>query len=95
MWLIPDDIASWLSQDLLNSLYEPVSELHYCQIGMTSVVMGDNNAVYTLKCSSIARCARTKRTIPVDQGNFFSRTKTIGDEYIDDLVILSVCNFQT
>ena len=51
--------------------------------------------VHTRVCSSptIARYARTERTIPVDQGTPLPAHKTIGDVYIDDLVILSVLQF--
>ena len=47
-----DDIESWVSQDLLETCasFEPVSEPDYCQIGMTAIVMGDVNVVYTLEC---------------------------------------------
>ena len=40
-------------QDLFKSRtsVEPVTELGYCQIGMTAIVMGDVNAVHTLECA--------------------------------------------
>ena len=72
---------------------EPVSELDYCQIGMTAIVMGDVNAVYTLECAHrrqlLAARALNERSLLI-RGLPFPRTKTIGDVYVDDLVILSV-----
>ena len=56
-----DEIESWVSQDLLKTCVsdEPVSELDYCQIGMTAIDMGDVNAENTLECAhrrQFARC---------------------------------------
>ena len=71
-WDLTDtnEIESWFSQDLLKTCasVEPVSELD-CQIGMTAIVMGGVNAVYTLECGyrPLLLAARTERTIPVDQ----------------------------
>ena len=48
-----DEIESWVSQDLLKTcaFVEPTSGLYHCQIGMTAIVMGDVNAVFTLECA--------------------------------------------
>ena len=48
-----DEIESWVSQDHFKTcaFVESVSESHYCQIGMTTIVLGDVNAVYTLECA--------------------------------------------
>ena len=94
----PDDIASWMSQDLLKACasFEPVSESDYCQVGMTAIVMGDVNAVYTLECAHrrqlLAARALNERSLLI-RGLPSPRTKTIGDVYIDGLVILSVLQF--
>ena len=91
----PDDIESWVSQDLLKTRasFEPVSELDYCQSGMTAIVMGDVNAVHTLQCAHrrhlLAARALNERSLLI-RGSPFPRTKTIGDVYIDDFVILCV-----
>ena len=67
----PGDIKSWVSHDLLTTCasVEPVSELDYCQIGMTAIVMGDVNAVYTLECAHrrhmlAARALSTWQEVP-------------------------------
>ena len=56
---------------------------------MTAIVMEDVNAVYTLECAHrwqlLAAPSLTEKSFP--------RTKTIGDVYIDDLVIHSVLHF--
>ena len=63
---------------------------------MSAIVMGDVNAVYTLECAHrrhvLAVCALNERPLLI-RGLPFPRTKTIGDVYIDDLVILSVLQF--
>ena len=93
-----DEIESWVSQDLLNTCtsVKPVSESHYCQIGIAAIVMGDVNAVYTLECAYrrqlLAARALSERSLLI-RGPPFPRTKTIGDVYIDDHVILSVLQF--
>ena len=90
-----DEIESWVSQDLLKTctLVEPVSESDNCQIGMTAIVMGDVNAVYTLECAHrrhlLAARALHERSLLI-RGLAFPRTKTIGDVFMDDLVILGV-----
>ena len=72
---------------------EAVHELDCCQIGMTAVVMGDVNAVCILECAhrrqSLAARALNERSFLI-RGLSFPRTKTIGDVYIDVLVILSI-----
>ena len=93
-----DEIESWVSQDLLKTCIsvEPVSESDYCQIWMTAIVMGDVNAVYTLECvhrrQLLAARAPNERSMLI-RGLPFPRIKTIGDVYIDDLVILSIVQF--
>ena len=49
--VIDAEIESWVSQDLPKTRVsvEPVSELDYCQIGMTAIVMGGVSAVYALE----------------------------------------------
>ena len=95
----PDDIKSWISEDLLETCvsFEPVSESDYCQIGMTAIVMGDVNAMYTLECAHrrqmIAARALNERS-PLIRGLTFPRTKTVGDVNIDVLVFF-FCNFRT
>ena len=90
-----DEIESWVSEDLLKTCasVEPVSEPDYCQIGMTAIVMGDVNAVHTLECAHrkqlLAARPLHERSLLI-RGLPFPRTKTIGDEKKDDLVILSV-----
>ena len=73
-----------------------LSESDYCQIGMTAIVMGDVNAVYTLECAHrrqlLAARALHERSLMI-RGLPFPRTKTIGNVHIDDLVILSVLRF--
>ena len=49
-WLEHLDDDNWDVADTGISV-EPVSESEYCQIGMTAIVMGDVNAVYTLECA--------------------------------------------
>ena len=75
---------------------ELISELEYCQIGMTAIAMGDVNAVCALGCAHcrhmIAARAPKERSLLV-RGLPFPPTKTIGDVYIDDLVILTVSQF--
>ena len=94
----PGDIESWLSQDLLETCasVEPVSEFDFCQIGMTAIVMGDVNAVFTLERAHrrqlLAVRALNGRSLWI-RGPPFPRTKTMGDVFIDDLVILSVLQF--
>ena len=60
---------------------------------MTATVMGDVNAVFTLECARRRRLfdarALNERSLLI-RGLPFPSTKTIGDVYIDDLVILSV-----
>ena len=48
-----DEIESWVPQDVLKTCASvgPVSVVDYCQIGMTAVVIGGVNAVYTLECA--------------------------------------------
>ena len=48
-----DEIESWVPQDVLKTCVSvgPVSVVDYCQIGMTAVVIGGVNAVYTLECA--------------------------------------------
>ena len=62
----PDEIESWVSQDLLKTCasVEPVSELDYCQIGSTQLSWETS-----MPCSppTVACCARTERTLPADQ----------------------------
>ena len=93
-----DEIESWVSQDLFEkrASVETVSELDYCRIGMTEIVMGDVNAVYTLECAHrrLLLAARTlnERSLLI-RGLPFPRTKTIGDVFFDDLFILSVLKF--
>ena len=50
--VVDTEIESWVSQDLLKTCasVELVSELDYCLMGMTAIVMGDVNAVYTPEC---------------------------------------------
>ena len=59
---------------------------------MTAIVTGDVNAVYTLECARrrqlLAARAQNERSLLI-RGLAFPRTKTIGDVYVDDLVILS------
>ena len=92
------DIESWVSQDLLKTCTsdEPVSDLDYRQIVMTAIVMGDVNAVYTLDClrdnQLLAARTLTERSLQIRKLPS-TRTKTIGDVNIDDLVILSVLHF--
>ena len=67
----PDDIESWVSQDLLkpHASDEPASEIDYCQIGMTAIVMGNVNAVYKLACThrrQLLAAHAAERTIFVD-----------------------------
>ena len=75
---------------------EPISEFEYCQIGMAAIAMGDVNAVYTLESAHrrqlLAARALNERSLFIT-GRPFPRTKTIGDVYIVDLVILSVLQF--
>ena len=93
-----DEIESCVSQDLLETctVVEHVSELYYCQVGITTIVMGDVTVVYTLECAHrrhlLAARALNERSLLI-RGLHFPRTKTIGDVYIDDLVILSVLQF--
>ena len=92
------EIEGWVSQDLLTTCTsgEHVPELDFCQIGMTAIVMGDVNAVYPLECAHrrqlLAARALNERSLLI-RGLHFPRPKTIGDVYIDDLVILSVLQF--
>ena len=63
---------------------------------MTAIVMGDVNAVYTLECAHrrqllVARALHERSQL--FRGLPFPRTKTMGDVYINDLVILSVLQF--
>ena len=91
----PDDIENWVPQDLRKTCasFEPDSELDFCQMGMTAIIMGDVNGVHTLECARrrqlFAARALNERSLLI-KGLPFPRTKTIGDVYIDDLVILSV-----
>ena len=93
-----EEIESWVSQDLRKSCIsvEPVSEPHHCQIGMTAIVTGDVNAVYTLECAHsrqlLAARSLHEQSLLI-RGHPFPRTKTIGDVFFDDLVILSVLQF--
>ena len=79
-----DDMESWVSQDLLKTCasVEPVSEQDYCQIGMTAIILGDVNAVYTLECAYRRQLLAARALI---RGVAFPRTKTVGDVYVDDL----------
>ena len=88
----PDGVECGVAQDLLKTCasFEPVSEIANSQIWMTAIVMGDVNAVYTLECTR--RQPLNERSLLI-RGLSFSRTITIGDVYIDDLVILSVLLF--
>ena len=98
--LIDTEIESWVVQDLLVTCasIEPVSEQDYCQIGMTAIVMGDVNAVFTLACvhrRQLARCARTERTLPADQSSL-SRARRRLETCTLMILLLSVsCNLQT
>ena len=91
MWLILNSRVVGLCASA-----ESVSELDHCQIGMTAIVMGDVNAVYTLgrahRRQLLAARALSERSLLV-RGLSFPRTKTIGDVYIDDLVICSILQF--
>ena len=63
---------------------------------MTAIVVGDVNAVFTLECAHrrqlLAAQTLNERSLLI-RGLLFPRTKTIGDVFIDDLVILSVLQF--
>ena len=60
---------------------------------MTAIVMGDVSAIDTLECAHrrqlLAARALNERSLLI-RGLTFPCTKTSGDVYIDDLVILSV-----
>ena len=68
---------------------ESVSEQDCCQIGKTAIVVGDVNAVHARVCSPPSLLALNERSLLIERLSF-SNTKTVGDVYIDDLVILSV-----
>ena len=91
-------LKSSVSRGLLKACtsVEAVFESDYCHIGMTAVVMGDVNAAYTLECAHrrqvLAARAVHERSLLIS-GLPFPRTKTIGDVFFDDLVILSVLHF--
>ena len=93
-----DEIESWVSQDFLETCtsVEPVTESDYCQLGMIAIVMGVVNAMYTLECAHrrqlLAARALKEQSLLI-RGLPFPRTKTIGDENLNDLVILSVLQF--
>ena len=93
-----DETESWVSQDLLETCasVEAVSELDCCQIGMTAIVLGDVNALYTLECAHrqqlLAARALNERSLFI-RGLPFLRTTTTGDVCNDDFVILSVLQF--
>ena len=96
--VVDSEIESRVSQDLLKTCasFEPVSELGCCQVGMTAFVVGDVNAVCTLKCAHrrqlLAARALNGRYLLI-RALPFPGTKTIGDENIDDVVVLSVLQF--
>ena len=53
-WVVdPDDIESWVLHDLLETCasFEPVSELDFCQIGMTAIVMEMSTPCTRSKCA--------------------------------------------
>ena len=94
----PDDIESWISQDLLKTCasFKIVSATDYCRFGMTANIMGDVNAVHTLECTHrrqllVARALN--ELFLLIRRPPFPHINTIGDVYIDDLVILSVLPF--
>ena len=87
--VVHTEIDSWVSQDLLATR----ASVDYCKIGMTAIVIGDVNAVYTLgwchRRHLLAARALNERSLLV-RGPSFWRTKTIGDVCVDDFVILSI-----
>ena len=92
------EIESWVMQDLFRTCasVEPVSELDFCRMVMTAIVIGHVNAVCTLECvhrrQLLAARALNELSLLL-RGHPFPRTKTIGHVYSDDLVILSVLQF--
>ena len=101
MSLIRMKLKVGFSQDLLKTCtsVEPSSELDYCQIGMTAIVVGDVNTVYTLECAHrrqlLAALTLHERSLLI-RGLPFLHTKTIGDVYISTIFSSSAfCNFQT
>ena len=60
---------------------------------MSAIVMGDVSAVYTLECAHrrhLPSVRASQEQSPLVKDLPFPRTKTSGDVFIDDLVILSV-----
>ena len=85
-------VGNWVSEDLLGTCAPVVlvSELYYCQTGMTAIVIGDVNTGDTLERALRRQllAALHERSLSV-RGLPFPHTKTTGDVCIDDLVVLS------
>ena len=95
MWLTLKSGVGF-SQDLLKkrASVESVSELDYCQIGMTATVMGDVDAVYTLECAHrrqlLAARALNERSLLIRGMPVPAVQRRLETVYVDDLVILSI-----
>ena len=89
----PDEIDSWITQDLLHARasIESISEQGCSQIGMTAIVMGDVNSVYTLECS--LRRQRSMNVACCSEDSFFRARGRSETCTLDVFVALSVSHF--
>ena len=92
-----DGFEPWGYSDLVqNPIQETVDPRRYCQMAVAAVIMGDLNAVYAVEAAhrrqllSVGSLQSRTMLLP---GCAFPRSATIGDVYIDDLVILAMVHF--
>ena len=96
--LLPlDGSEPWVYSDLIqNPSRDTVDPRRYCQIAVAAVVMGDLNAVYAVEAAhrrqllSVGSLQTRSMLLP---GSAFHRFATLGDVYIDDLVIIAMFHF--
>ena len=87
----------WVSSDLVqNPIQETANPRRYCQIAVAAVIIGDLGAVNAVEAVhrpqllSVGSLQTRTKLIP---GCAFHRSATIGDVYIDDLVIPAFVHF--
>ena len=92
-----DGFEPWEYSDLVqNPIQETVDPRRYCQMAVAAVIMGDLNEVYAVEAAHrrqlLSAGSLQSRTMLLP-GCAFPRSATIGDVYIDDLVILAMVHF--
>ena len=96
--LLPiDGFEPWVYSDLVqNPVQETVDPRRYCQIAVAAVTMGDLNAVHAVEVAhrrqllSVGSLQTWSVSLP---GCVFHRSATLGDVFLDDLVIPAMVHF--